>query len=171
MAQVWPLPRLRPKRSAYGFAGLRFRSGQRDSKSALIPAVMATVFRPVRGYAVVTPHVPVEALQGMFISSQLRAVGPGLPAVLSELPVVRLKSFPFQADSFVQRLCLLLVFHPVRGSSGPGFVWLRRVLPSESEQACSDRKSTRLNSSHGYISYAVFCLKKKKKNIITELQM
>src|SRR2546422_6752239 len=28
---------------------------------------------------------------------------------------------------------------------------------------CLDRKSTRLNSSHGYISYAVFCLKKKKK--------
>src|SRR2546422_7926843 len=27
-----------------------------------------------------------------------------------------------------------------------------------------DRKSTRLNSSHGYISYAVFCLKKKKKH-------
>src|SRR2546422_5840068 len=26
-----------------------------------------------------------------------------------------------------------------------------------------DRKSTRLNSSHGYISYAVFCLKKKKQ--------
>src|SRR2546429_3569740 len=30
----------------------------------------------------------------------------------------------------------------------------------------TDRKSTRLNSSHGYISYAVFCLK-KKKTIIT----
>src|SRR2546422_3026221 len=29
--------------------------------------------------------------------------------------------------------------------------------------AVLDRKSTRLNSSHGYISYAVFCLKKKKK--------
>src|SRR2546429_4344431 len=28
-----------------------------------------------------------------------------------------------------------------------------------------DRKSTRLNSSHGYISYAVFCLKKKKIRI------
>src|SRR5687768_17891967 len=28
----------------------------------------------------------------------------------------------------------------------------------------ADRKSTRLNSSHGYISYAVFCLKKKKHN-------
>src|SRR2546429_3431275 len=32
-----------------------------------------------------------------------------------------------------------------------------------------DRKSTRLNSSHGYISYAVFCLKKKKHHISTYL--
>src|SRR5689334_24693459 len=30
-------------------------------------------------------------------------------------------------------------------------------------KACTDRKSTRLNSSHSSISYAVFCLKKKKK--------
>src|SRR2546429_3144341 len=30
-----------------------------------------------------------------------------------------------------------------------------------------DRKSTRLNSSHGYISYAVFCLKKKRLKIYT----
>src|SRR2546429_7256094 len=34
-------------------------------------------------------------------------------------------------------------------------------------QHAEDRKSTRLNSSHGYISYAVFCLKKKKKLILT----
>src|SRR5207245_9726486 len=33
----------------------------------------------------------------------------------------------------------------------------------------SDRKSTRLNSSHGSISYAVFCLKKKKDKYITEI--
>src|SRR2546422_8407825 len=31
-----------------------------------------------------------------------------------------------------------------------------------------DRKSTRLNSSHGYISYAVFCLKKKKKTLVRQ---
>src|SRR5688572_30966413 len=31
------------------------------------------------------------------------------------------------------------------------------------EQKIADRKSTRLNSSHSQISYAVFCLKKKKK--------
>src|SRR5687768_18317314 len=35
---------------------------------------------------------------------------------------------------------------------------------SEKSHDSRDRKSTRLNSSHGYISYAVFCLKKKKTN-------
>src|SRR3989449_6725575 len=34
----------------------------------------------------------------------------------------------------------------------------------------TDRKSTRLNSSHGYISYAVFCLKKKKKTQVQQKQ-
>src|SRR3712207_7873448 len=34
----------------------------------------------------------------------------------------------------------------------------------EHVQGCRDRKSTRLNSSHANISYAVFCLKKKKNN-------
>src|SRR2546429_451799 len=38
-------------------------------------------------------------------------------------------------------------------------------LASGSLSPQRDRKSTRLNSSHGYISYAVFCLKKKKKTI------
>src|SRR5687768_17630642 len=36
------------------------------------------------------------------------------------------------------------------------------VHDAGSEGDLQDRKSTRLNSSHGYISYAVFCLKKKK---------
>src|SRR2546422_10177844 len=45
-----------------------------------------------------------------------------------------------------------------------------RIVPAAAESVAitdrgmtvRDRKSTRLNSSHGYISYAVFCLKKKK---------
>src|SRR2546422_3478517 len=37
---------------------------------------------------------------------------------------------------------------------------LLALLPLQADHV--DRKSTRLNSSHGYISYAVFCLKKKK---------
>src|SRR2546429_785108 len=42
------------------------------------------------------------------------------------------------------------------------------AIPSEgraSIREVRDRKSTRLNSSHGYISYAVFCLKKKKTKL------
>src|SRR2546422_6886060 len=46
-------------------------------------------------------------------------------------------------------LPLLEMDQPDRGALGEG-------------QERGDRKSTRLNSSHGYISYAVFCLKKKK---------
>src|SRR2546422_7493013 len=40
----------------------------------------------------------------------------------------------------------------------------------EHSQTVGDRKSTRLNSSHGYISYAVFCLKKKKTNRTASLE-
>src|SRR5687768_2180660 len=39
------------------------------------------------------------------------------------------------------------------------------LLDVSGSMECQDRKSTRLNSSHGYISYAVFCLKKKKKQV------
>src|SRR5688572_31817443 len=38
--------------------------------------------------------------------------------------------------------------------------------PARIHAIAEDRKSTRLNSSHSQISYAVFCLKKKKKKII-----
>src|SRR2546430_9226229 len=49
------------------------------------------------------------------------------------------------------------------GLCGPSSFMLRkRAGSSRFDQ--SDRKSTRLNSSHSQISYAVFCLKKKKKN-------
>src|SRR2546427_6169510 len=42
----------------------------------------------------------------------------------------------------------------------------RSVRQYQSAAAAADRKSTRLNSSHSQISYAVFCLKKKKKKEI-----
>src|SRR5207245_6105934 len=41
----------------------------------------------------------------------------------------------------------------------------RRVVERRPEHATRDRKSTRLNSSHGSISYAVFCLNKKKRSV------
>src|SRR2546422_8198492 len=48
-----------------------------------------------------------------------------------------------------------------QGSGQAGVVQPERN-PARRGDPAQDRKSTRLNSSHGYISYAVFCLKKKK---------
>src|SRR2546430_7563842 len=46
----------------------------------------------------------------------------------------------------------------------PGYVYIDMILVDENQRVLErpDRKSTRLNSSHSQISYAVFCLKKKK---------
>src|SRR5438445_9040998 len=52
---------------------------------------------------------------------------------------------------FFRRMAAL---HPVYRTPGAAIVLM----------GCRDRKSTRLNSSHANISYAVFCLKKKKKS-------
>src|SRR2546422_7168913 len=49
------------------------------------------------------------------------------------------------------------IAQPVEGDPERGEPLRRRAVDS----GHADRKSTRLNSSHGYISYAVFCLKKK----------
>src|SRR2546427_2252090 len=56
------------------------------------------------------------------------------------------------------------------GPSGEGLdIGFVGEVTSVNTEPLRDRKSTRLNSSHSQISYAVFCLKKKKKrnNIIT----
>src|SRR2546422_1480545 len=53
---------------------------------------------------------------------------------------------------------VLVVF--ASGVTGTSDVVSGRGAPFTNDSATKDRKSTRLNSSHGYISYAVFCLKK-----------
>src|SRR5438128_5330765 len=56
----------------------------------------------------------------------------------------------------------------------PGWVRSRTTRGSAAARVASswltDRKSTRLNSSHGSISYAVFCLKKKKKQLALDIR-
>src|SRR5690242_21111656 len=51
------------------------------------------------------------------------------------------------------------------GRRGAASAWSRHLLLHGLGHGHGDRKSTRLNSSHMSISYAVFCLKKKKQKI------
>src|SRR5438034_2041585 len=67
-----------------------------------------------------------------------------------------LHSFPTRRSSDLRRA-------RARGGGVPPGVWACGRLRAP-DRARQDRKSTRLNSSHTVISYAVFCLKKKKKN-------
>src|SRR5438128_7046217 len=55
--------------------------------------------------------------------------------------------------------------HAVLQGQADGQVIIRKASPAADVLINGDRKSTRLNSSHGSISYAVFCLKKKKLNL------
>src|SRR5205809_7803039 len=66
-------------------------------------------------------------------------------------------ALPISAADQPQEIATLSLAGPVRTSA------LIQV------PGITDRKSTRLNSSHGYISYAVFCLKKKKIQITIEI--
>src|SRR5260221_8462977 len=64
------------------------------------------------------------------------------------------RSFPAEVATTVGAVFLVLV---LAGNS-----WAQGVSPTAGQTVQADRKSTRLNSSHTVISYAVFCLKKKK---------
>src|SRR2546429_3684852 len=66
-------------------------------------------------------------------------------------------ALPIFDEAFVETLIEL------RSNAGASLARYTVLLDPPGYKAASrDRKSTRLNSSHGYISYAVFCLKKKK---------
>src|SRR3712207_7890829 len=64
--------------------------------------------------------------------------------------------YPIAGGRLVNVVAIERSATPVEGWAAPG-----------SRDALQDRKSTRLNSSHANISYAVFCLKKKKITLCT----
>src|SRR2546422_4451181 len=72
--------------------------------------------------------------------------------------------FPY-TTLFRSFLLVAVAGHSIK--SGPTPIGRRIVEAQNALTSPEDRKSTRLNSSHGYISYAVFCLKKKKADNIT----
>src|SRR6266705_5484932 len=80
--------------------------------------------------------------------------------------------FTFRSAFFLCFFFFLMIRRPPRSTLFPYTTLFRSAHdggraagPPERHvrPACADRKSTRLNSSHRTISYAVFCLKKKKK--------
>src|SRR2546427_8919283 len=72
------------------------------------------------------------------------------------------RSTLFPYTTLFRSLRTSIAIHWARASSEPGTIGTWRGS-KRSRWAVLDRKSTRLNSSHSQISYAVFCLKKKKK--------
>src|SRR5687768_17800581 len=78
---------------------------------------------------------------------------------VGEVPGLRLRHVEVQVRPEDRRVVQRADLDRVEGRHGTG----DRVERRPAVAAERDRKSTRLNSSHGYISYAVFCLKKKKK--------
>src|SRR5438105_7084173 len=98
------------------------------------------------------------------------------------MPVLHLVFFMFLFDYIF--FFLLMIRHPPRSTLFPYTTLFRsrrdmvdvvrllidlgvlRRIHGDEQQYLKDRKSTRLNSSHEWISYAVFCLKKKKLNNI-----
>src|SRR5438309_8415375 len=77
-----------------------------------------------------------------------------------ELDIIRQKSDNSQwSRGYVKALEGLMLTYRTNDDK---YIFLPKVLASRTED--TDRKSTRLNSSHSSISYAVFCLKKKNNN-------
>src|SRR5699024_11384444 len=98
------------------------------------------------------PPVHRLRLQAVFPETQDRAAG----KVLQPLPAVSKGVGGGQAGGQVYRLRRRRGLPQRQGAAGrPGRPKIQQVV--------SDRKSTRLNSSHVSISYAVFCLKKKRE--------
>src|SRR5215211_8319377 len=69
-----------------------------------------------------------------------------------------------RANQPFRLVCSHRRLHPNTVPGGRGFPGDHRLFETQFGSEGGDRKSTRLNSSHTVISYAVFCLKKKKKN-------
>src|SRR5258708_16830162 len=89
------------------------------------------------------------------------------PGILDHLALSALKGLADDLGADARRAAAalrgedLLLGNPAHGLDAPELG--RVILFDQKQQPALDRKSTRLNSSHQIISYAVFCLKKKKQ--------
>src|SRR5215469_16338672 len=102
-------------------------------------------------------------LNALLIPDLAALPAPANVTALVKLPVTP----PSNAEALFDQLKARVKFDPAPPPVTPPAAttaFLKQLMPSYQAAFPLDRKSTRLNSSHVEISYAVFCLKKKKKN-------
>src|SRR5690349_4018354 len=121
--------------------------------------ILKIVNHPLDGRKPITLGV-AEPFMTTFTLSAYAAILIALPVVLYQLYAFILPAFTPGERRTAMPLLMMIPFLFIAGVVFGYYV----VLPA----ALKDRKSTRLNSSHVEISYAVFCLKKKKKQNRTE---
>src|SRR5687768_15139577 len=117
-----------------------------------------------------SPHLVIETLTPSPVPTITLTPSP-TPTIeewMSSFTIEGLRQHDFQSGEIHTRSTLdendkytsYLIDYPSDGLTITGML---QIPVGKGPFPVIDRKSTRLNSSHGYISYAVFCLKKKKK--------
>src|SRR2546429_4677214 len=96
-------------------------------------------------------------------------IPPEVPSPVRELAVVLSQPKPMRRGSVSERTmkcgkASCPCQEDPKARHGPYYSLTRPMAGKTQSRYLRDRKSTRLNSSHGYISYAVFCLKKKTRH-------
>src|SRR2546422_4550207 len=128
--------------------------------------VMALVVVGAAGYFKLgVDRTPPVDLPSVFVSTRLPGASPAEMESLVAQPIeeavntvegiTELRSISGQGNSFI------IVQFDLRRNVNVAAEDVRTRVATVVPDLPRDRKSTRLNSSHGYISYAVFCLKKK----------
>src|SRR2546422_5815135 len=126
-------------------------------------------------YALATRKVRTPGMRFTHVLADIETLTQAAPEELYDVTALSFPAYAFLRDKYVLLDCgasfgegygpILVASHPMKREELAG----RRVaVPGLRTTAylalkLLDRKSTRLNSSHGYISYAVFCLKKKSR--------
>src|SRR3989449_3114585 len=132
-------------------------SAFRTPHSALLMSVQAIAWSPSGAVRIIDQRALPEAR----IERDLESA----EAVADAIRTLQVRGAPL--IGIAAAMGLVAATRGQRGASREAFLArLAQLAPllANTRPTAGDRKSTRLNSSHGYISYAVFCLKKKKKS-------